>query len=339
MELSQEDSLRLNVLLTQDVKAIRINESSMTLYALLPNKEAKIQLHPTFNDERYLRLVRELLASHYIDSPAGFPVFMSRWTRMQQSGNQNLDALLKLGEAEAVVYVVNSPDLTVEQASYAWWAIQSSEVAVELLKNENISQSTLGENLRDFLLEFLPFENNSTLIIRAIHLLVSNNLLSEEQKKSLLVKGNRKAHYLIGLLHCDSQILPGQCLAHPSFEELKIPVTNTQDSLSKLGHLLSAQGQNYLSILNTALNKFSDQESIIALFQVMQIYFQLEESKSINIPSQFADMMNSLEFLSTIHETQLNETLSHTNAVGTVLRKQLRPVCQPILHHIEKLMQ
>ena len=42
MELSSEDSLRLNVLINQDLQAIRIDESKMIVYALTGRGEAKV---------------------------------------------------------------------------------------------------------------------------------------------------------------------------------------------------------------------------------------------------------------------------------------------------------
>ena len=42
MQLSNEDNLRLNVLLAQDLKAIRINEGTMTVHALTDQGEAKV---------------------------------------------------------------------------------------------------------------------------------------------------------------------------------------------------------------------------------------------------------------------------------------------------------
>ena len=108
MELSPEDLLRLNVLLAGNVQAIRINESTMTLYGLSPQGEAKIKLNPTCRHEQYLRLVRETLSGHVLGSPGGYPVYLKRWTRMGQVRDESLEALLKLGEPEAVAAVVHA---------------------------------------------------------------------------------------------------------------------------------------------------------------------------------------------------------------------------------------
>ena len=59
MELSPEDSLRLNVLLATSPQAIRINESSMVVFGLSEQGEAKVQLNPNCNDGQYIKKVKE----------------------------------------------------------------------------------------------------------------------------------------------------------------------------------------------------------------------------------------------------------------------------------------
>jgi hypothetical protein len=121
MQLSNEDNLRLNVLLAQDLKAVRIDESKMIVYALSAKGDAKVQLNPTCKDEKYIRLVKELLSNKIMGSPGGYPVYIKRWTRMgQERREESLAQLLLLGEQEAVVAVVHAPILTPEIARHAW---------------------------------------------------------------------------------------------------------------------------------------------------------------------------------------------------------------------------
>lgn len=76
MNISDQDSLRLNVMLRQKPTAVRIDDSKMIVYALTKKDEAKIQLNPTCKEEKYLRLVRELLSTHVMGSPGGYPVYI-----------------------------------------------------------------------------------------------------------------------------------------------------------------------------------------------------------------------------------------------------------------------
>ena len=63
MELTAEDSLRLNVMLANALQAVRIDESSMTVQALSDQGEASVKLNLVGRDDQYLKSVRELLSS------------------------------------------------------------------------------------------------------------------------------------------------------------------------------------------------------------------------------------------------------------------------------------
>ena len=109
MDLSAEDNLRMNVLLSQKLQAVRIDESKMIVYALTDRGEAKVPLNPSGRPEQYLRKVKELISGHILGSPGGYPVYLRRWTRMGQMRDDSLEQLLMLGEPEAVVAAVCSP--------------------------------------------------------------------------------------------------------------------------------------------------------------------------------------------------------------------------------------
>ena len=106
MDLSAEDNLRLNVLLAQNLQAVRIDESKMTVFALTAKGEARVPLNPTGKDEAYIKEVKALFSTHVMGSPGGYPVFLKRWTRMGQARDESLAQLLLLGEPEAVVAAV-----------------------------------------------------------------------------------------------------------------------------------------------------------------------------------------------------------------------------------------
>ena len=67
MSLSSEDQLRIQVMLHNSPKAVRIDENRMVLYAWTPNGEASIPLSPNLPNEQYLRLLRELLSEHVLE--------------------------------------------------------------------------------------------------------------------------------------------------------------------------------------------------------------------------------------------------------------------------------
>ncbi|MCK7497635.1 MAG: hypothetical protein MZW92_47775 [Comamonadaceae bacterium] len=139
--LTPEDSLRLNVLLAGNVEAIRIDDGAMTLHALTERGEARVALHPNCRADQYLLRVREVLGGHALGSPAAIRSICKRWTRMGQAGPKNLEALLLLGEPEAVVAVAHAQTLTDELARRVWWALPTMEIARRMLAREDVARA------------------------------------------------------------------------------------------------------------------------------------------------------------------------------------------------------
>ena len=188
VQLSNEDNLRLNVLLAQKPHAIRINESNMTLYSLTPRGEVSIKLNPTVNDDKYLRWVRELLSMKVTGSPGGYPLFLKRWTRMGYANN-TLEHMLLLGEPEAIAAVAYySGDLTHEIARRVWWANSSTEIARQLLKHQEVIEGELGVELTAFLMEFLPFEERQLDIVDTVRLCLQGELTPSKEHLNLWKK-------------------------------------------------------------------------------------------------------------------------------------------------------
>ncbi|MGB1109774.1 MAG: sulfur reduction protein DsrS, partial [Gammaproteobacteria bacterium] len=180
MDLSPEDDLRLNVLLANDVHAIRIDESKHHLYALTAAGETTLKLNPNSRPERYLKNVRELLSSHFLDSPAGYPIYLRRWTRMGDISANNLENLLKIGEPEAVIAVVRSPQLTENLAARAWWAMPNSENARRMLECPAVATADIARELADFLIEFLPYEEKPDDMIESVRLVLAADLADRQ---------------------------------------------------------------------------------------------------------------------------------------------------------------
>ena len=221
MELTSEDNLRLNVLFAQNLKAVRIDESKMIVYGLSERGEAKVVLHPNCRDEKYIKAIRELLSSHFIGSPGGYPVYLRRWTRMGQAKDQSLEKLLLLGEPEAVVAVVNAAGLTPELAAWAWWALPNAYNARSMLNNLIIVNSEIGKELATYLVEYLPFEQEPIDMIETVRLVLQGHLINEEMKQKLWEKGRAKNAYYIGFLATTPDDLPEKVAAHPDYDKLE----------------------------------------------------------------------------------------------------------------------
>lgn len=371
MELSAEDALRINVLLASPIEAVRIDESSMTLYALSEKGEARIKLNPNCRDEPYLRRVREALSSHVLGSPGGYPVYLKRWTRMGQTRDGMLESLLLLGEPEAVVAVVNACGITGEIARRAWWASQSAENARCMLRQKPVAAGEMGNVLADFLVEFLPFEEEAKDIIDSVRLVLQPGLISAETRQKIWEKSKHKNAYYIGFLHSVPDDLPDKPSPHPGWEQalakLEGLLANDNPYATQLCRLLSAEGQSFLATVETVLQKPSNQDVIVELFLAIDSYFDslhmdTHKCEDMNEILQSVDealaacrggqdalgdvlsaipeldqQVRAMLVLSNVDEALVNPIFSRTDAIGSVMRKKLLPVSKPLQEQINIL--
>ncbi len=369
MQLSSEDSLRLNVLLNQDLQALRIDESKMIVYGLSEKGEAKIQLNPTCRDDRYLKIVKELISSKVLGSPGGYPVFLRRWTRMGQARDESLGRLLQLGEPEAVIAVVHASGLTDELARRAWWAMPTAANARCMLQKQAVVAGNMGSELAEFLIEFLPFEEEAKDIISSVRLVLQGELVSADTRENLWGRGQRKNAFLLGFLFVIPDNLPLQKPAHPALnnyqEKLAILSNNGNPFARQLQRLLDAPGQSFLATINTVMKKPGNQDVVIALLNSINNYFSdsncilknedqiqvimetvtqhvdnkmnAELASVIEALPEAGDMLYAMLVLSAISEQLVNPIFSRSDAIGTLMRKKLEPVFMPILQQIKIL--
>lgn len=362
MELSHEDQLRLNVMLANPFDAIRIDDSRMSVYALSGETESRIQLNPTGRGETYLKQVRELLSGHALGSPGGYPVFLKRWTRMGQARADNLSGLLKLGEPEAVMAVAGAPGLTNELARCVWWANPSASIARSMLEKEAVITGTMGKILAQYLVEHLPFETESELMIESTRLVLQPGLVDEQTRTMLWNKGKQKRAYHIGFLCALPDDLPDKQTARTDHREFS-------DSLAKSGmdnpfaslleKVFSENGQSFLSLAKSILNKPANQDDVVILLNTVRRYFknaclvqdkcqdieqiiseskiqceQPENKKLAQLITAFPELKNeilAMLVLARCDEAVVTPVFARTTAIGSVMRKKLAPVTDQLL--------
>jgi len=371
VELTPEDALRVNVLLAGSLKAVRIDESKMTLHALSDKGEAKIQLNPNCRDESYLRRVRETLSSHVLGSPGGYPVYLKRWTRMGQARDSILESLLLLGEPEAVAAVVNAPGITDEIASRAWWALQTSENARCMLRQEAVVQGRMGPVLAQFLLEFLPFEEEARDQIRSVRLVLQGELITAGERQRLWEKGKHRNAFHVGFLQAVPDDLPAGNSPAPEWERAS---RGSQELLRagnpfavQLCRLLGPAGQAFLDGVENVLKKPANQDVVVELMHALAAHartlplprtrlawvedIEAEVDRLIAGPEQGGDAQRELAavlqalpgnvhhiramlFLGLLDEPVLDPVFARTDAIGSVMRRKLAPVTEPVLQQI-----
>ncbi len=372
MQLSAEDNLRLNVLLSQELHAVRIDESKMTVFALTAKGEAKVPLNAIGKDEAYIKEIKALFSTHVMGSPGGYPVYLKRWTRMGQARDESLAQLLLLGEPEAVVAAVHAAGLTDELAARAWWAMPTSENARRMLEKQAVVEGETGKILAEFLLEFLPFEEEQRDMIESVRLVLQPGLISQQEKEKLWSKTKTKKSFYVGFLHAAADDLPIEVDAHPEYETINqqlLPLVEQGNAYAiMLDKVLSPKGQAFIKTIEDALKKPGNQDVVVSLLSAVSKYFDTI------VPEQFTEhdiesICSEAEALCCGEDAKLNEVLvalegttenaqkylcamtvlaclsvklvnpifSRSDAIGTVMRKKIKPVTDPVLEQLHIL--
>ncbi|MFN6961612.1 MAG: hypothetical protein ACK4N6_05150 [Rhodocyclaceae bacterium] len=332
IELSAEDALRLSVLLAGEVHAVRIDEGARTLYALTPKGEARIVLNPVGRAERYFQRVREVLGGHALGSPGGYPVYLRRWTRMGQASAKNLEALLKLGEPEAVLAVAHAADLTDELARRVWWAGQqmaTMEIARVMLMHPAVRAGRMGPVLTRHLVEYLPFESDPVAAMQTVRVVLAAGLLTQEERLQLWAKAKRRPHYLVGFLeHLPDDLPPEAARSVPAG-------LSDGPAAQLLARCYSGSGQSYLKAAELALDKAPTHEAVYLLLDLIGQYFAAgQEAAKLPVPAAETAALAALARLS---QQDAVPILTRTTAVGPLMRRHLEPLFGPIIGHLRAL--
>lgn len=359
LELSNEDALRLNVLVN-NVEAIRIDERTLTVYGLSARGEAKVQLNPTGRGESYLKAVREFLSANALGSPSGYPVHLNRWTRMGQARDTNLAKLLMLGEAEAISAVVCAPGLTEELARRAWWSEPTSENARRMLARECVARSELGKILAEHLVEHLPFESEAQVIIDSVRLVLQPGLIAPSVRSRLWDKGASQSAYRIGFLANEPDQLPQPLAARADFESLRPALIEFAERGNPYARLLlrslDGPGQTFHAICEQVLHKLSSQDAAVSLLNVLSNYFTDIRTDSQSYPDSqilledaaraIKESLEAQELLARIpvqaelqamhalarmDEALVTPVFAHSSATGALMRRKIAPMIEAVL--------
>ena len=359
MDLTPEDSLRLNVLLANKPLAIRIHESSMTLYGLTDSGEMQVKLHPNCRDEQYVKRVKEMLSGHVFGSPGGYPVYLQRWTRMGQMRGDNLEQLLLLGEPEAVVAVSCASGITNELARRAWWAMQDAENARRMLVSEQVRKGSMGPQLAAYLVEHLPFETEADVQMTTVAFVLQPGLIDAETRLDLWKRAKRKPSYYVGFLQSCADDLPEQPEPTALYLQLQQQLASGSAIVKHWLRLQSPSGQAYLQTLARILDKPSTQDVVMTTFktvaqsfaglqqasdaaleEVMQNAKALAHASLADFPPELAEnlplerQLEAIYTLAGLNYGVLRPHIGDSTAIGSLMRRKLEPVFTPVLECI-----
>ncbi len=362
-ELAPEDALRLNVLMAGEIQAIRIDESAMVVHGLSPRGEAAIRLHPTGRQDQYLRQVRELLAGLATGSPGGYPVHLRRWTRMGQARDEGLEKLLLFGEPEAVISVACSAGLTDELARRAWWAMPDAANARRMLERRCVAEGGMGKVLVDYLVEFLPFENEPGVILDTVRLVLKSGHAAGEVRNRLWRMGQRDLACHVGFLELQPDDIPAREAPRADWGELNASLANSASPVAEqLLRALSAPGQAFLATVESVARHLADRDVAVALLDAVSGYFapagaafcdsaesaigQAErlcsdpgspQGKFLQEFPRYRDELVAMLVLASTGGRSIFPILSRTTATGTLLRQKLDPALSSLLRQVAVL--
>lgn len=367
MSLATEDQLRLNVLLANDVEAIRIDERTLTVYGLAGDQEAKVTLNPNCRPEQYLRRVRELLSSHVLGSPGGYPLFLQRWTRMGQTKDAQLGKLLLLGEPEAVIAVAGAPGLTDDIARRAWWTDPTADNARRMLARAAVVQGVMGKILAAFLVEHLPFETDPLTIVTTVRLILQAGLVDADTRRRIWVRGTHRNAYRLGFLQASPDAFPEPVSARADYarycDSLAALASQGNPVAALAARVLDGPGQTFLATAESLLQHPVNHDTAAALLNTLGEYFHAARVSTVNddgveivpeadgstraLPPAAATVVtalpalarevDSLLALAQASESLIIDILAKTSASGTLLRRKLDPAIAPLLAQIAVL--
>jgi hypothetical protein len=290
---------------------------------------------------------------------------------MGQARDHGLDRLLLLGDPEAVTSVAYSPGLTAELARRAWWAHPVADHARGMLERECVAQDEIGKVLADFLFEHLPFENEAHVIMRTVRVLLQPGLTDEEARLVLWRKGLLDNAYQAGFISRLQDEIPEQVNARNDFSSAEDRLLSLSEQgnifAQQLKRVLSASGQTFLQAYDKLLRYPADQDVVLVLLEAMSSYFtdlrtqHSCEGKSIEIIAhnvalfmanqandsalnqliktapELENEVRAMLVLSCIDANVATPILAQTTATGSLMRKKLEPLFNPILQQLAVL--
>ncbi|HIG89334.1 hypothetical protein [Candidatus Thioglobus sp.] len=344
--LTPEDTLKLNVLISTSV-AIRIDIYKLVVVGLTEDKKEQIiALHPSGDSNKYIQAVQKLLVGKMLGNMGGYPSYLKRWSRMGQVSSSNLVSLLKIGNIEAVVAVANSQNLNDEVIDLVWWCAtntdQQAEIGRFLLTRDFVVKHPVGKQIANYLLEFLPFTDDTTQLIDTTNLILQGDLISNEAKERLWKQGQRKTAFLVGFIERIKNNLPnndGTVALDLDIKELDcVSSEQGQILLKTIAHILKKINQEY--VLYRTLDVLGECLS----HPMIQPYSHIDElqKQSQNVSEKLGraddEQIKARLLLAGVSEKLVVSTISAHNLAGSAIRKKLVHVLKPIQDALKLLI-
>jgi hypothetical protein len=289
-----------------------------------------------------LHAVRAYLSTQVLGSPKHFPTHLRRWSALGQISNAPLEKLLMLGDPEAVFAVACSSKLTVELAERAWWSMPEPAIARALLANSDVAGSPIGGTLATWLFDYLPFEESPENLFDAVALLLRPGLLDEAATRKIWEKGRRNKIYRAAYLSVRPDQLPSAVTVRKLSDEqrgaLERAASGGDRGATLLLEAFAADTQAFFAACHDVLSHAAYPLEVTATFASIEKrlshFGDAAPSESL---AEWIGEIEALRRIGTIQEAQLTPILARSDAIGSVMRTQLRPLIDPVLKSLRLL--
>jgi hypothetical protein len=226
----------------------------------------------------------------------------------------------------------------------------------------------MGPVLANYLVEHLPFETSPHVVIDTIRIVLQPGLLDEQTLSRLWSRAKSDNTYYVGFLEMQPDALPGQGAARA----VNASLASVLATLSAAGNcyalqlerVFSASGQAFLAACEEVLRRPADQDVARALYRAMGVYFgvlrndmdaELDLAGAAAMAQQRLDApdrelaavlagapqslpaLRALMILAEIGEFSVAPILVRTTAIGSLMRRKLEPVSEPVMEQIAVL--
>jgi hypothetical protein len=204
-----------------------------------------------------------------------------------------------------------------------------------MLLHPAVRNGAMAKVLSDYLVEYLPFEEDPVAAMTSVRAVMAAGTLNIEAARQLWAKGKRRPYYLIGFLESAAENLPDTGTAKLVPEGIDGPWAEC------LRENFSANGQAWLAAAELALDKPPAHEAVYLLIELLRQRFMRLQNvvPPPELTTTLPNTVTSLQALANLTEDEAFAILRTTTAVGPLMRKKLAPVLDPVLNHLRSLMQ
>ena len=182
-------------------------------------------------------------------------------------------------------------------------------------------------------------------------------------------RAKTKRNFYVGFMHALPDDLPEETGDHLSYEAAHLKLQPLIDSGNRyalqLNRVLNRRGQSFLKTADAALNRPATQEVVESLLDAIASYFSAlrpevftaydikaicaeaeaacgsadaELRDVLNVAPELKSELQAMLMLSCLSVKLINPIFAQTDAIGTMMRKKIKPITEPIIERLHILM-